>query len=248
MSTHSTTHGMAKTPTYASWAAMLNRCRHPENNPYGTYKGVSVCDRWLKFENFLADMGIRPEGTSLDRFPDGEGDYCPENCRWATPREQALNRKTTRWLEWEGEVYSLKDLAIHAGVKRLTLLMRLKRGWSIEKAVTTPDDGSSRKKLYEVGGEHLPLDEIAEIYGISKFTLKTRLALGKTMDEAVVATGKEYENTNRAWRLEVDGTIVDIPAASKLSGISASTLRQRLRSGWPLDRVLETPIIGTNRR
>lgn len=199
----SKTHGMTGTPTYASWASMIRRCAHPEDNAYGTYDGVTVCPQWRDFENFLADMGVRPNGMSLDRFPDREGDYCPENCRWATPREQALNRKTTRVLEWEGVTYSLKDLAKHVGLERLTLHARLRSGWPLDKALTTPDDGSSRKKRYEVSGVSLTLDEISKIYGISKFTLRTRLASGKTMDEAVVATGREYKNINRTSKKTV---------------------------------------------
>ena len=151
----STTHGMTRTPTYATWSAMLARCANPGANSYGTYNGVSVCTRWLKFENFLADMGRRPDGMSLDRFPDRKGGYNPENCRWATPKEQALNRKTTRWIEWEGCVYSIEELATYAGMKAGTLYMRLKRGWAIERAVTIPDDGSSRRKQKKKVSESL---------------------------------------------------------------------------------------------
>lgn len=137
---HCTTHGMSRSPTYRSWLAMVARCTNPKHNRSHIYSGagVSVCERWRKFENFLADMGERPEGMSLDRFPDGAGDYGPGNCRWATSRQQALNRRTTRWLNWEGRTESLKDLAGRAGIKRLTLTMRLKRGWSLDKALTTP--------------------------------------------------------------------------------------------------------------
>lgn len=243
-----TTHGMTKTPTYASWAAMLNRCRHPEDNAYGTYDGVHVCERWFKFENFLEDMGLRPDGMSLDRFPDRQGGYSPDNCRWATAQEQALNRKTTRWFEWEGTTYSLSGLAEHAGLKRLTLAMRLKRGWTLGRAMTTPDDGASRQKLYEIGGEFLTINMISEKYGVNKGTIRTRLKLGKTMDEAVAQTGKEYVFTNRLRRLEVGGTLVDIPTAARMTGVQAATLYSRLSTGWPIDRIFETPVLGTNNR
>jgi hypothetical protein len=92
------THGHASngcSPTYHSWTAMKKRCRDPNNKDWKIYggRGISYCERWERFDNFLADMGERPEGTSLDRFPDKNGNYEPGNCRWATDLEQARNRR-----------------------------------------------------------------------------------------------------------------------------------------------------------
>lgn len=93
-----TTHGhklQKASRTYSSWQAMLTRCRNPRAKDYPRYggRGIHVCRRWLRFENFLADMGIRPQGKSIDRFPDRNGNYERSNCRWATPRQQARNRR-----------------------------------------------------------------------------------------------------------------------------------------------------------
>lgn len=96
------THGHARhgqeSPTWVSWQSMLARCRYAHRDPTAKHvgRGITVCARWMKFENFLEDMGERPEGTTLDRFPDNDGDYEPGNCRWATPTEQARNTRRTK--------------------------------------------------------------------------------------------------------------------------------------------------------
>lgn len=88
------THGKARTGTYRSWEAMKQRCTNPNYSEFYLYggRGIKVCERWLQFESFLADMGVRPEGKSIDRI-DVNGDYTKDNCRWATATEQARNKR-----------------------------------------------------------------------------------------------------------------------------------------------------------
>jgi len=93
-----TTHGLTNSPTWSSWQSMVTRCTNPNSVGYEYWggRGITICKRWLKFENFHADMGDRPAGKTLDRFPNKDGNYEPGNCRWATPQEQADNRSPTR--------------------------------------------------------------------------------------------------------------------------------------------------------
>lgn len=126
-----------RTPTYKSWKRMRARCHNENCDKYQYYggRGISICSRWDSFENFLEDMGERPEGASLDRI-DVDGDYEPGNCRWATVTQQMRNRSNTVWIDYRGEKYTIGDLADMAGLPYWKVKQRLKRGWSVERAIS----------------------------------------------------------------------------------------------------------------
>lgn len=88
-------HGLTDTPTWRSWAAMIQRCTNSRRSNYKFYggRGIAVCSRWLEFKNFYEDMGARPDDMTLDRWPNNDGNYEPGNVRWATPRAQSNNRR-----------------------------------------------------------------------------------------------------------------------------------------------------------
>lgn len=130
------THGMTQTPTYSSWVSMTGRCTNPNLREWPHYggRGITVCSQWRNFEGFLRDMGERPLGTSLDRI-DNERSYEPGNCRWATPKEQSRNKRTSRMLTYRGVTKTITDWAEEMGVDRATLNHRVMvAGWPLEVA------------------------------------------------------------------------------------------------------------------
>ncbi len=140
-------HGFSKrqgnrTPTYRSWAMMIQRCTNPEFTEYNNYggRGIKVCERWNDFANFLADIGERPSlEYSIDRYPNNNGNYEPGNCRWATMKEQGRNKRSNRMIEFNGRTQCLADWSDELGISYSLLSARVGRlGWTIEKALTTP--------------------------------------------------------------------------------------------------------------
>lgn len=131
-----TTHGMCNSPSYLSWLSMRRRCEDRQNNRYHLYggRGISVCGRWLHFENFLSDMGERPAGLSLDRI-DNDGNYCAENCRWADAITQANNGRRNKLLTLNGRTQSCSLWAREYGIKPSVVFKRLRRGDNIERAL-----------------------------------------------------------------------------------------------------------------
>lgn len=135
-------HGKYKTPEYSIWANIKNRCLNPKDNAFRHYgaRGVTVCDRWNEsFDTFYADMGPRPSPKhSIDRI-DNDGNYSPENCRWATQIVQHNNKRNTRWVTYRGREitwanvhreFAPPDMPYSRFVNRMVL------GWTVERALT----------------------------------------------------------------------------------------------------------------
>lgn len=136
-------------PLYSTWASMKDRCSNSNHRNYACYggKGIRVCERWMKFHNFLEDMGPKPSPLhTIDRI-DSHGDYEPGNCRWADPITQGQNTSRVKNININGQVKCLAEWARHFNIKKATVKSRIKAGWSIESALNTPvkPDGRSRR-------------------------------------------------------------------------------------------------------
>ena len=131
------THGLTGSRTYRIWAQMKNRCLNSSNKDYKYYgaRGITVCERWRTFENFLEDMGEAPHELTLDRHPNPGGDYEPGNCRWATMKEQNRNRRSHVMLTHEGKTQCLSAWAEELGISETRLRYWIKKSASLETAI-----------------------------------------------------------------------------------------------------------------
>lgn len=138
-----------RAPEYYAWDHMKARCLRPNSANYHRYggRGIKICKRWMKYENFLADMGRRPSPKhSLDRIR-VNGNYTPKNCRWATAIEQCNNTTRNVILKYNGKKYTMAELARAYSIDYKLVLGRIKRGWSVEKTVATPKILTFKRKL-----------------------------------------------------------------------------------------------------
>lgn len=147
------THGMwnSHRAEYRCWQDMIQRCHNPSSRWFGSYgnRGIFVCDRWKEsFENFIADMGKRPYGTSLDRI-DNDGSYTPENCRWATIQQQNRNHRGCLFIEHNGERKTLIEWSEETGVNPKTIRSRYLKGYQPEMLFSKKKFSKHTAKLKE---------------------------------------------------------------------------------------------------
>lgn len=156
-------HGLSHTSTHQIWSAMKQRCLNPKSVSYARYggRGIKVCTKWLRFEGFLDDMGMRPPGHSLERI-NNNGDYCIENCKWATSKDQSRNtsRNIVHVLE-DGVARVEADCCDMFGLSRSIVYKRRRRGWNFDDLFVA----SKRRKLTP--------DQVAKIRSSKNTTLAT---------------------------------------------------------------------------
>lgn len=192
------THGHTHNPLYSCWNGMMQRCYNPRLTGYKDYggRGITVCERWHDIANFIADMGVRPAGMSIDRIDNSQG-YHPSNCRWATPSQQTRNTRQNHLIEVDGKVKCFTDQAHERGVGVMTAHCRIKRGWSTDEAFNTPVCSETlcaryrnRKNANKLtfNGETHCMTEWAERLGMKMCTLHRRIVKSKWSAERALTT------------------------------------------------------------
>lgn len=165
----------SRSKEYSAWYHMIRRCYYPETEFYHNYggRGIIVCDRWLGdqgFDNFCQDMGVKPSSKhSLDRI-DTNGNYEPKNCRWATLKEQARNRRTNKRLLLGGEEKTLVEWCEKFSADFLLVKDRLRDGWDLATALTTP----KKRILLHVGDKFGSWTIISKVEGSNKYNCQCK--------------------------------------------------------------------------
>lgn len=242
-------HGMIHTREYGSWSAMKKRCLVPENKSYPNYggRGITVCQEWIdSFEQFYKDMGDRPANTTLHRI-DNDGNYCPENCKWATPAEQARDRRSNVWIEYNGKEQCISDWANEYDIDPTLLRQRyIELGWDFYDALT--------RDVYEGNmitfqGKTQNIKDWAIELNIPYKALHLRIKRymkkfpHKWPDIETCLTRPFMETNRQDWDqvITINGKTQPMRDFIKELGIDVQDVSQRLRQGWELEDAITTP-------
>lgn len=185
--THGHTYRGRYHPLYKTWRGMRDRCLNKRCRAYKNYggRGITICKRWDSFQSFIDDMGLRPPGTSIDRIDNNKG-YSPDNCRWATPKQQNCNSRNARLLTVGNKTMTITEWGKRIGVSQQAISQRLRLGWSPIDAVSVPGRAVVHKlpkktiaaivKLSEQGKTNR---EVASILGVSKSAVQRHYRLSR---------------------------------------------------------------------
>lgn len=188
--------GNYPSPEWYTWSSMKSRCTNPKNPGYKHYggRGITICERWASFENFLADMGKRPsDELSLDRI-DVNGPYAPDNCRWATVKQQTRNTRRSVFVEFRGETKTVAEWCEIVGLCRNEYEARTKKGrMAPQEALSLPPtyvDGRGgpigrKPRLFTLRGETRTLRAWAEIAGANYGTVANKIGAGMAPEQAL---------------------------------------------------------------
>ncbi len=176
-----TKHGKSQTKEYGIWSSMKGRCLNDKDKQYRYYggRGITVCESWIKsFQRFYSDMGPSPgKGYSIERI-DNDGNYEPDNCKWATREEQMNNRRSNHFLEYNGERKTTAQWAKETGIPIKIILNRIDAGWTDCKRILTKPKPNI-KRLISYNGNTMNVEEWSRLLGIKSGTIYRRIQRGE---------------------------------------------------------------------
>lgn len=238
-----TRHGRSGSSIHNIWMNMRQRCRNPKNKRYWEYggRGITVCDRWQIFENFLADMGERPSlKHSLDRI-NCNGNYEPGNVRWATATQQANNTRWNHQILYDGRVQTMAEWGREIGIDPQLICCRIERGWTEEMALEI-QPVPTKLRLVSHAGETLTVAEWARRTGLPSRTIADRLNRGWSTTDALTTPSYRPLYT-------FQGLSLPLCEWARRTGVSEPLILGRIkRLGWSLERALSTPTRPFRRR
>ncbi len=205
---------------------MIYRCNNPRCGSYNDYggRGIKVCERWLEYDNFLFDMGPRPEGMSIDRIDNNEG-YNPKNCRWATKKEQSRNKSNNVMIDIGGDARPMVEWAELRGISYAIVKQRYRYGLRGEDLLV-PNKHAERFVIFH--GKRIGLHKLGRRYGIPYSVIKKRYyEQGHRGDKLVRPLGR----TDREVRVKYLGECKNLFQWSQCLGIKHVTLKARYRAG-----------------
>lgn len=235
---------------YVLWMGMRQRCNNPNNISYKWYgaKGIKVCEEWehdyLAFKKWAIESGYDenlPRGAQTIERLDTNKDYSPKNCTWKTIREQQRNKGNTRLFEYNGEAHTVVEWSEILGIDYIVLHARIfSYGWDIKDAIEIPLNKTKGKNYIYVDyfGDKKSLFEISKETGIAYSLLWERYKRGISIEEEV----KRYKENGNSFskKYEFDGKKLTISEWARELGVHEETLRSRIKSGKPYDKVFIT--------
>lgn len=180
-------HGLAyvkgvRIPEYNAWHSMKKRCFSSGCKAYKNYggRGITICERWMDFKNFLNDMGRKPSHKHTIERINNNGNYEPSNCKWATAAEQNRNKRNCISFEFMGRRQLIADWSKELGYDRTLIIDRLGRGWSVEKALSTPPKkrtarNSNTEDIIRLHNEGKTISEISKQLNCNYHTVRSAI-------------------------------------------------------------------------
>jgi hypothetical protein len=239
----SKSHGLSKTSTYYVWKCARQRCKNSNNKEYSNYggRGITFCKRWDNYENFLEDMGERPEGMEIDRI-DVNGNYEPENCRWTTSKENQRNRTNNHLITYRGETKCLAAWAEEYEIDYNILSQRVNRdNMSFEEAISGKYFRVKRLAV-DVNGNTYPVDVLVKMLNLTRIKITEFLRNNSTrLEDLVLYSQGGYFNKPEVVTDPIDGESLLMKDILKKYGISYGLYRYRVKKGMSLVDILSTP-------